>query len=146
MKLALFVALFPIAIGIMSCNQAQKSPSVVNAGAAMSDEQIIQAVRDAYIFGYPLVVMNASQRVMTNVEKASNEGGRVAAPLNQLVSANFFPDDKFRDVVRANNDTYYTSAWLDLYEPFVLELPNTNGRYYLFYSGNDFSSAERRVK
>ena len=132
MKLALFVALFPIAIGIMSCNQAQKSPSVVNAGAAMSDEQIIQAVRDAYIFGYPLVVMNASQRVMTNVEKASNEGGRVAAPVNQLVSANFFPDDKFRDVVRANNDTYYTSAWLDLYEPFVLELPNTNGRYYLF--------------
>jgi len=132
MKHALYVALFPIAIGITSCNQAQKSPSQENAGVAMSDEQIIQAVKDAYIFGYPLVVMNASKRVMTNVEKASNEGGRVAAPVNQLISANFFPDDKFRDVVRANNDTYYTSAWLELNEPFVLKLPNTNGRYYLF--------------
>ena len=132
MKHILFMSLFLIAIGLMSCHQAPKSPLEEKGGVTMSDSQIIQAVREAYIFGFPLVVINASQRVMTNVEKASNEGGRVAAPVNQLISANFFPDDKFRDVVRANNDTYYTSAWLDLYEPFVLELPNTNGRYYLF--------------
>ncbi|HEX6848507.1 MAG TPA: DUF1254 domain-containing protein [Chitinophagaceae bacterium] len=132
-KIALLFILIPTAFGIISCNQSQKSPSEENAAKATNDEQIIRAFKDAYVFGYPLVVMNATQRVMTNVEKASNEGGKITAPVNQLISANLFPDDKFRDVVRANNDTYYSSAWLDLgNEPLVLQLPNTNGRYFLF--------------
>jgi DNA sulfur modification protein DndE len=43
-----------------------------------------------------------------------------------------FPDADFKDVVRPNADTYYNTASLDLSnDAMVLEVPNTNGRYYL---------------
>jgi len=127
-KLIPLAAWLFMAIGVISCNQKPAS-----GDTAMSDAQIIQTIKDAYIFGYPLAVMNVTERAMTNVPKVFHAGGKMAAPINQLVSANFFPDDKSHDVVRPNCDTYYTTVWFNLdKEPFVLELPNTNGRYYLF--------------
>src|SRR5208282_6615496 len=58
--------------------------------------------------------------------------GPMAAPINQFANMPQFPDASFKDVVRANVDTLYSSAWLDLSkEPIVLSVPNTNGRYYL---------------
>jgi hypothetical protein len=58
--------------------------------------------------------------------------GGFDAPLNQFVHVRAFPDASFKDVVRANVDTLYSSAWLDLAkEPIVLSVPDTRGRYYL---------------
>ncbi len=52
--------------------------------------------------------------------------------MNQFVHVRAFPDASFKDVVRANVDTLYSSAWLDLSkEPIVLSVPDTRGRYYL---------------
>lgn len=128
-KLILFIA-----ITIISCNQTPKKSSVEeNANtASTSDQQTIQTLREAYEFGFPLVVMHVTGQVMTNTDKIVQKG-KLLAPINQLASAVEFPDDKFRDVVRPNNDTYYSTGSLDLSaEPMVLHLPNTNGRYYLF--------------
>lgn len=118
-----------ISIVLTSCGQSQEKSKTNNDTATGNT---IETAREAYQFGYPLVVMYVSKQVMTNVERPVTEG-RLLAPANQLANANTFPNDKFRDVVRPNNDTYYSMAWLDLkQEPVVLELPNTNERYYLF--------------
>jgi hypothetical protein len=84
---------------------------------------------DAYIFGYPLVTMEMTRRVMTNV--AQPEGTR--APMGHLIKLREYPNASFRDVTAPNADTLYTTAWLDVGdEPWVLSLPDMKGRYALF--------------
>ncbi|MFO1086138.1 MAG: DUF1254 domain-containing protein [Reyranellaceae bacterium] len=84
---------------------------------------------DAYIYGYPLVTMEMTRRVMTNV--ASPEATR--APMGHLVRLRQYPDASYRDVTAPNADTLYTTGWIDVgAEPWVLSLPDMKGRYYLF--------------
>jgi len=83
---------------------------------------------DAYIYGYPLVTMEMTRRIMTNV--ASPTGMR--APMGQFAKAREYPTAAFRDVTAPNADTLYTVAWLDLgKEPWVLSIPEMKDRYYL---------------
>ncbi len=84
---------------------------------------------EAYIFGYPLVTMEMTRRVMTNV--AEPVGTR--APMGRLVLMREYPDASFRDVTAPNADTLYTTGWIDVgEEPWILSLPDMKGRYALF--------------
>src|SRR5262249_52574155 len=83
---------------------------------------------DAYIFGYPLVTMEYTRRIMTNV--AAPEGNR--GPMGQFIKARQYPDSSFRDVTAPNADTLYTTAWVDLgREPWVMSIPDMKDRYFL---------------
>lgn len=80
-----------------------------------------QAAQDAYIYGYPLVLMERTRQVSTAVSHA--EGSR--APMNQWAHVRGFPDPSFKDVVSPNVDTLYSIAWLDLdAEPLVISVPD----------------------
>ena len=84
---------------------------------------------DAYIYGYPLVTMEMTRRVVTNV--ARPEGTR--APMGQIIKLREYPNSSFRDVTAPNADTLYTTSFFDVgQEPWVLSLPDMNGRYALF--------------
>ncbi|BFM17227.1 hypothetical protein R50073_34100 [Maricurvus nonylphenolicus] len=51
-----------------------------------------------------------------------------------------------RDVVRPNNDTLYSTAWLDLSEgPLVLKLPDMDERYYSFQFLNTDTSVSNVI-
>ncbi len=83
---------------------------------------------DAYIFGYPLVTMEMTRRVMTDV--ATPVGTR--APMGSIIKARQYPDSSFRDVTAPNADTLYTTAFFDVgKEPWVLSIPDMKGRYAL---------------
>ncbi len=99
------------------------------ADQAPAPSQDLAAVaEDAYIYGYPLLVMDATARQMTNVPTPS----AASAPVNQLARVDTLPDASFKAVVRPNVDTLYTVAFLDVAkEPMVLHIPDTGGRYYL---------------
>jgi len=83
---------------------------------------------DAYVFGYPLVTMEMTRRVMTNVAGVS--GSR--APMGTLNKLRTYPDAAFRDVTAPNADTLYTTAFFDVgEEPWVVSVPDMHGRYFL---------------
>ncbi|AXK83787.1 DUF1254 domain-containing protein [Pseudolabrys taiwanensis] len=100
------------------------------ARAASISEQEASAIgASAYVYLYPLVMMDITRRQATNIE-AGKRFGR--GPMNMFVSVPEYPPADFRDVVRSNFDTLYSIAWLDLtQEPMVVSAPDTNGRYYL---------------
>lgn len=83
---------------------------------------------DAYIFGYPLVTMEMTRRIITNVA----EPGGVRGPMGHIIKARSYPDASFRDVTAPNADTLYTNAFFDVgREPWVLSIPDMKGRYSL---------------
>jgi hypothetical protein len=84
---------------------------------------------DAYVYGYPLVTMEMTRRVLTNV--ARPEGTR--GPMGQLIKLRQYPNASFRDVTAPNADTLYTTSFLDVgKEPWVFSIPDMKGRYALF--------------
>jgi hypothetical protein len=84
---------------------------------------------DAYIYGYPLVTMEMTRRVITNVSAPVGTRG----PMGQIIKLRQYPDASFRDITAPNADTLYTTAFFDVgKEPWVLGIPDMNGRYALF--------------
>lgn len=84
---------------------------------------------EAYTYAYPLVTMEYTRRVMTNI--AEPKGTK--APMGQIGRMRTYPDASFRDVTAPNADTLYTYAWFDVTkEPYVLSLPDMADRYALF--------------
>ncbi len=91
------------------------------------DEAFALAV-EAYVYGYPLVTMEFTRRVMTNTDVPKDNH----APMGQFHLARTYPDASFKDVTAPNADTLYSTAWLDVgKEPYVFTLPDQGGRYFL---------------
>ena len=89
------------------------------AALYLQAEQIILGA-EAYIFGYPLVIMDVTRSNAT----------QMLGPENQLHRVRSFPDAGFREVVRPNVDTLYTSAFIDMAKgPWVFEMPANSQRY-----------------
>jgi hypothetical protein len=92
------------------------------------DAGLVQIAREAYIYGYPLVMIEFTRRIGTSVDSLIPGG---FAPTNQISHKREFPDHQFTAVVKPNCDTYYSSGFFDLKaEPLVLSVPATK-RYYL---------------
>lgn len=88
---------------------------------------------EAYVFAFPLVIMEMTRRVTTN--PPTTPGGNAAplyAPMNQFSHLTHFPDDSFDAVVRPNADTLYSALWFDVSkEPLIITIPDSGGRYYV---------------
>jgi hypothetical protein len=84
---------------------------------------------EAYVYLYPLVTMQISQRQTINLVEGSRPG---FGPPNVFHHLRTFPPADFRAVVRPNFDTLYSNAWLDLTNgPLRLHVPDTQDRYYM---------------
>jgi hypothetical protein len=93
------------------------------------DQEAQRIAVEAYIYLYPLVMMDVTRRQMTNSEAGQRVG---FGPVNAFTHMRAFPPIEFKAVPWANFDTLYSLAWLDLTaEPLILSVPDTGGRYYL---------------
>ena len=88
-----------------------------------TDENIWETVEDAYVYAFPLVLMDATETSATNTEEVVTK----KAPVNQFIHSVALADAQFRTVVTPNVDTIYSQVWYDLSEePMVYELPKTD--------------------
>ena len=92
-------------------------------------EELRQIAVEAFIYTYPLVLMDITRRVAINYKAGERPG---FGPMNLFAHMRAFPPGSFREVVRPNFDTLYSAAWLDLTkEPVIVSAPDTQGRYYM---------------
>jgi hypothetical protein len=96
---------------------------------ALPSDEIGEVATNAYIYAYPLILMELTRRIATNVADTRQFS---KAPMNQFANLPAFPDATFTDVVRANVDTLYSLMWFDVSkEPLLISVPVSGGRYYL---------------
>jgi len=111
---------------------AALSSLTVSASAqtlAVTEQEAHAIGVDAYVYLYPLVIMDVTRQQSTNIEPGKEFG---KGPMNAFTSVQEYPPANFKGVVRVNFDTLYSIAWLDLTkEPMIVSAPNTDGRYYL---------------
>ncbi|MFX0579274.1 DUF1254 domain-containing protein [Nocardia nepalensis] len=109
---------FAAGIGLAACGKSSD-----RSESTSSTSGDIEAIaKDAYIFGYPLVLMDATR-----------VAAEAIAPVNTFQHATALPTPERRDILRLNRDTLYSTAWLDVSaEPIVLQVPAIDpGRFWL---------------
>lgn len=118
-----------LALATLACNNtSQPQGNTAVSPDTLPEDSIVQIAREAYVYGYPLLMVEFTRRIGTNQESPTSKG---FAPINQIAHKRDFPDHTFTEVVKPNCDTYYSSAFFDLKaEPMVLSVPATN-RFYL---------------
>jgi hypothetical protein len=120
---------FP-ALGLLAA-LALMLPATAFAGlAAPTHDDAVQAGRDAYLYGFPLLDFLRIRATNTSVKAPDHKGN---APLDTFASANRFANPTDRTVVAPNVDTLYSIAQVDLGKgPIVLSHPDMGKRYFVF--------------
>jgi hypothetical protein len=142
-------------LGYSAIGFAQDSQSTLSPNEAKAKQAYALGVQ-AYIWGYPMVVMQKSRDAMTKGGDAPvtpdqfNKSGLLFAPVNQVANAWSMLGPNFSAVQSANSDTQYSVMWFDSSkEPYVLHLPDAKGRYYTFQFAdawtNNFHYASTRT-
>jgi hypothetical protein len=99
--------------------------SVLGIGEGLEDFWL---ATDAYIYGYSLVTMEMTRRIMTNVAASVETRG----PMGTIIKYREYPNASFKDVTAPNADTLYNLAWVEVgKEPWVLSIPDMKDRYAL---------------
>ncbi|WP_280466637.1 DUF1254 domain-containing protein [Nocardia cyriacigeorgica] len=105
------------AAGLAACGESADDGSATPSGTT---EDRIDVATQAYIFGFPLVLMAANRKAMT-----------AGIGNNQFLHGTALPAPSSRGARRIGLDSLYSSAWLDLREePMVLRVPEIDPRRY----------------
>ncbi|HMO65508.1 MAG TPA: DUF1254 domain-containing protein, partial [Verrucomicrobiota bacterium] len=117
------------ALFLAALTAASLALSAPGRAGELAEAEAREIALEAYLYFYPLVSMDVTRRLTTNLEPDQRPG---YGPMNMFHHMRAFPDANFRDVVRPNFDTLYSSAFYDITrEPVIISAPDTQGRYYL---------------
>ncbi|MFZ4517912.1 MAG: DUF1254 domain-containing protein [Microthrixaceae bacterium] len=95
----------------------------------LDDDLAREIAVEAYLYLYPMVTMEVTRRQVCSPDGADLPGH---GPMGAFTHIRQFPTADFREVVRPNFDTLYSSAWIDLGdEPWIVSAPESGDRYFL---------------
>jgi DNA sulfur modification protein DndE len=128
-----FYSLFLLGLAFLTASCDSKKESKLSD--SKDENSPIKLLAEAYMYGYPIMTMDYTHKLSTNVLEPD---GRGKAPYNQWATIEQFPKAEFRAVVRPNLDTYYSLIFADLSDgPLYVYVPSTE-RYYLMPILNAF--------
>ncbi len=91
--------------------------------------EALEIATDAYVFGYPLVTMDMTRRVMTNVRRPQG----MRAPMGQFARLRTYPTaSNHESPPPTPTPSTPSSGWTLAKEPWVVSLPDAHNRYCLF--------------
>ncbi len=92
----------------------------------MSEQELRDTAIDAYVYAYPMVLMELARRQATAAQSPLD--GK--APMNQFGHKASYPDPRAGDTPWPSADALYSSLWFDVSRaPLVVNLPATGERY-----------------
>ncbi|HDP78874.1 MAG TPA: DUF1254 domain-containing protein [Mesotoga infera] len=98
--------------------------AIIDAGstpATNNCDEAREVARQAYLFAYPMLENLRTMTLQAVIPDAFNRFNHSEGLLGP----------EFREVVRPNNDTVFSAAWLDLRaEPVIIDVPAICERYY----------------
>lgn len=100
--------------------------------APRPDAQEAQAVvTDAYLYAYPLLLLETARRVQTNTATPDAALG-TGAPMNRFMHMSRLPDTLLHGVAYPDVDVLWSALWFDVSkEPLIIDMPDAHGRYYM---------------
>jgi hypothetical protein len=125
---AMLLTVFAFVLFVSFACSREQTPPAAQKPMGGSEQDLASIATEVYIYGYPLITMEMTRRVLTNVAAP----GAQKAPVGQFARLRAYPSPANKEVTAPNADTLYTLAWLDVSkEPWVLSIPDMKGRYYL---------------
>ena len=133
-KIGLILSLFALVM-LFGCTKEEATETQKKATPAAATQELTpaeakQIAKEAYIYGFPMVLNYKTMYMYTVNEKSPEYKG----PFNYLACTArlFTPEDKA--VVTPNSDTPYCMFWVDIrQEPVVISVPEMEPkRYYSF--------------
>ena len=121
------------AVSKAALKEAEERLSQAHSNASdvqLTSVEAMEAAQEAYVFAYPML---ENYRTMLGMAVLPDSPGYLG-PFNQIHHKTELLGPEFTAIVRPNNDTLYSMAWLDLRaEPVVLSVPAIpDRRYYSF--------------
>ena len=113
---------------LFACNKSESTPSSDTAKDAPVTPEEAQAIaEEAFVYAYPMM---ENYRTMY-VQAIDRTAPGYVGPFNQISHKTELLGPEFKDIVRPNNDTMYSLAWIDLRaQPIVVTVPSVEDRYY----------------
>ena len=109
------------------CAKDGAAPSSQTGTEAVTPKEAAAIAEEAYIYAFPMMENYRTMYVQAIDRTAPGYG----APFNEFAHKTELLGPEFKDIVRPNNDTMYSFAWLDLRaQPIVITVPEIKDRYY----------------
>lgn len=117
--ITIFVFVSGLIFGLTSCDRKARQRA-----------QMEQLTREAFSFGYPLVLMDTSAKYVAAMSRSTAKQTKV--PMHQFYHIRKAGDPRFKDIFAFDSDMLYSTAWLNLSkDPVVLTVPAAGSKYYV---------------
>jgi hypothetical protein len=127
MKFQLSIIVTTAFVVLSACTKEGVTPASQNPMDSTTPKEATSIAEDAYIYAFPMM---ENYRTMY-VQAIDRTAPGYAAPFNEFMHKTELLGPEFKDIVRPNNDTMYSFAWLDLRaQSIVITVPEIKDRYY----------------